>query len=71
MSACPACASAACEAVTTADSAGMAFQRSFAVAGGRVLHFWMLAELAGERAGVRASVASALQIRLATVGRRA
>ena len=59
------------QAGTTAESAGMKFQRSFAVAGDRVLHFWMLAELAGERAGVRASVANALQVRLATVGRRA
>jgi hypothetical protein len=57
------------QAAMTAESAGMQFQRSFAVAGDRVLHFWMLAELAGERAGVRASVASALEIRLATPNR--
>ena len=57
------------EAGMTAESAGMQFQRSFAVAGDRVLHFWMLAELAGERAGVRASVASALRLRLSMGGR--
>ena len=57
------------EAPMAAESAGMQFQRSFAVAGDRVLHFWMLDELAGERAGVRASVASALKIRLATPNR--
>ncbi|MEJ7604590.1 MAG: hypothetical protein WKG01_42450 [Kofleriaceae bacterium] len=39
------------QAGMTAESAGMQFQRSFAVAGDRVLHFWMLAEMAGERAG--------------------
>jgi HEAT repeat protein len=48
-----------------AEAAGMAFQRSFAVVGDRVLHFWMLAELSGDRASVRASVASALRVRLA------
>ena len=57
------------QAGMTAESAGMQFQRSFAVAGDCVLHFWMLAELAGERAGVRASVANALKIRLATPNR--
>ncbi len=49
----------------TAESAGMQFERTFAVVRDRVLHFWSLSELAGERANVRASVASALQIRLA------
>lgn len=53
----------------TAESSGMQFQRSFAVAGDRVLHFWMLTELAGERAGVRASVTGALKVRL-SLGRR-
>jgi hypothetical protein len=50
---------------TTAEASGMPFQRSFAVAGMRVLHFWMLAELAGDRRKVRASVAEALAARLA------
>jgi len=59
---CKACLPGAGE---TAESAGMAFQRSFAVVGDRVLHFWMLTELAGSRAGVRASVEGALKIRLA------
>jgi len=51
----------------TAEASGMQFQRSFAVAGDRVLHFWMLAELEHERAAVRASVTAALQARLAAI----
>jgi hypothetical protein len=53
------------QAPATAESAGMAFQRTFAVARDRVLHFWYLTELAGNRAQVRNSVAGALAIRLA------
>ena len=53
------------QAPATAESAGMAFQRTFAVAGDRVLHFWMLSELAGNRAQLRTAVAEALAIRLA------
>lgn len=49
----------------TAESGGMPFRRTFAITRDRVLHFWLLAELAGSRAQVRASVASALAIRLA------
>lgn len=52
-------------APATAESAGMAFRRTFATTRDRVLHFWLLAELAGNRAQVRASVAQALAIRLA------
>jgi hypothetical protein len=48
-----------------AESAGMPFQRSFAVARDRVLHFWIVSELWGDRAQVRRSVADALAIRLA------
>jgi hypothetical protein len=47
-----------------AEAAGMKFVRSFAVAGNRVLHFWMLAEQARERAEVRAGVSDALRERL-------
>jgi outer membrane protein TolC len=54
---------------TAAEANGMPFQRSFAVAGTRVLHFWMLDELARDRSRVRASVADALATRLA-LGRR-
>ncbi len=57
-------------AAATAEASGMSFVRSFAVAGTRVLHFWMLAELARERTSVRASVTEALVTRLATVGAR-
>jgi len=51
----------------TAEAAGMTFTRSFAVAGTRVLHFWQLAELDGDRGGVRASVASAMRARAAAM----
>ena len=51
-------------AASTAEAAGMQFERTFAVAGTRVLHFWTLTELAAERRHVRASVAEALAARL-------
>jgi hypothetical protein len=51
----------------TAEASGMAFTRSFAVAGTRVLHFWQLAELEGERGAVRASVATAMRARAAAM----
>jgi len=54
-------------AAPTAEASGMQFRRSFAVAGDRVLHFWMLSELDHERAAVRASVTAALESRLATI----
>ena len=47
----------------TATAGELAFVRSFAVAGRRVLHFWMLADQ--DRAAVRASVRDALAARLA------
>lgn len=46
-----------------AESARMTFTRSFAVSGTRVLYFWQLEELEGERRGVRASVAAAMVAR--------
>lgn len=55
----------------TAEAAGMKFTRSFAVAGTRVLHFWQLTELEGERAAVRASVATAMQSRAAVMKEQA
>jgi len=51
---------------TTATSEGMTFYRSFALAGTRVLHFWMLADVARDRENVRRSVATALVQRLTT-----
>ena len=51
----------------TAEAAGIAFKRSFAVAGTRVLHFWTPAELG--RAPVRKSVSEALANRLKRGGR--
>jgi hypothetical protein len=47
----------------TAEAAGMAFKRSFAVTGTRVLFFWQLADQ--DRAGVRASVTAAMRARRA------
>jgi hypothetical protein len=54
-------------AATSAESEGMRFTRSFAVAGNRVLHFWMLEELEHDRTAVRETVATALANRLAYV----
>ena len=54
-----------------ASAHDMQFVRAFAVVGARVLHFWMLAEQARDRANVRASVASALRARLAAKQGRA
>lgn len=51
----------------TAEAAGMAFTRSFAVAGTRVLHYWQLTELEAERAAVRSSVARAIRDRAAAM----
>jgi hypothetical protein len=51
----------------TAEAAGMAFTRSFAVSGTRVPHFWQLVELEGERTAIRASVATAMRARAAAV----
>jgi hypothetical protein len=47
-----------------AEAGGMKFVRSFAVVGNRVLHFWMLADQARQRAEVRAGVGDALRARL-------
>lgn len=54
----------------TAESAGMQFTRSFAVHGTRVLYFWQLTELEGNRAAIRASVATAMRERAAERGKR-
>jgi hypothetical protein len=54
----------------SAEAAGMAFTRSFAVSGTRVLHFWQLTELEGERASVRASVETAMRTRATTLKER-
>jgi hypothetical protein len=54
-------------APNTAESEGMQFLPSFAVVGKRVLHFWMLADQASDRAAVRASVTESLAKRLAFV----
>lgn len=64
------CKKCLAKAGTTAEAGGMKFERSFVVHGDRVLHFWTLAELADQRAQVRASVADALAKRLALPKRR-
>jgi hypothetical protein len=47
-----------------AAAADLSFSRAFAVAGDRVLHFWLLDELADERKAVRRSVAEALKAKV-------
>jgi hypothetical protein len=47
-----------------AEHGDLKFQRTFAIARTRVLHFWMLVEQQHDRAGVRESVATALRARL-------
>lgn len=54
----------------TAEASGMTFTRSFAVSGTRVLHFWQLTELEGQRAAVRASVAESMRTRAAVMKER-
>ena len=51
----------------TAEASGMTFHRAFVVVGKRVLHFWILDELKGDRDTIRASVAATLTARLAYV----
>lgn len=48
----------------TAEASGLRFQRGFAIAGDRVLHYWLLDELVGERAEVRRSVSEAVRDKL-------
>lgn len=55
---------------TTAESSGMRFTRSFAVHGTRVLYFWQLAEMEGERTAVRSSVKQAMRDRAAAMAAR-
>jgi hypothetical protein len=55
------------QAPAAAEAEGMKFVRSFAIVGTRVLHFWMLADQAHDRANVRESVEAALKQRLAHV----
>jgi hypothetical protein len=61
------CKACLAKAGTTADSNGMAFVRSFAVVGNRVLHYWMLEDQVSSRAEVREGVTDALRARLSYV----
>ena len=53
-----------------AETAGVTFSRSFVVSGSRVLHFWLVDELAEKRTEVRRSVGEALKTRLKRKRRR-
>lgn len=57
------CKTCLAAAPRTAQAGDLQFVRSFAVAEGRVLHFWQLADQ--HRAEIRASVTTALRARLA------
>ena len=52
----------------TAEARGLTFHRAFATAGPRVLHYWLLDELAGDRMAVRRSVGEALRAKLKRSG---
>lgn len=52
------------KAGTTAEVDGVTFTRAFVVSGSRVLHFWIVDELADQRAEVKRAVGEALRGRL-------
>jgi glycine cleavage system regulatory protein len=58
---CKTCSDAAGD---TAEARGMTFHRAFAISGERVLHYWLVDELAADRAAVRRSVGEALRTKL-------
>ena len=47
-----------------AEARGMTFHRAFAISGDRVLHYWLVDELAADRTAVRRSVGEALRSKL-------
>jgi len=49
----------------TASASGVPFTRAFVVSGTRVLHFWLMDELAEDRVEVKRAVGEALRVRLA------
>ncbi|MEZ4360598.1 MAG: hypothetical protein R3B48_10470 [Kofleriaceae bacterium] len=54
---------------TAATLEGVSFHRSFVVSGRRVLHFWMIDELAEQRREVRRAVGESLRRRIKKAGR--
>lgn len=58
-------------AAAITETGGVAFHRSFAVHGSRVLHFWLAEELLDDRAEVKRAVGDALRGRLARKRRQA
>lgn len=58
---CKACIDAAGEVV---EARGLTFHRAFAISGDRVLHYWLVDELAEVRIDVRRSVGEVLRIKL-------
>ncbi len=55
----------------TAQAGGLTFVRGFAIAKGRVLHYWVPEDLAPQRKGVDASVAAVMNGRLRPRKKRA
>lgn len=60
------CKTCLASAGAKAETSGMTFTRAFAVAGTRVLHFWLADELAAQRGEVRRAVGEALRSKLAS-----
>ena len=60
---CAACLPAAPSTATSPE--GVLFARAFVVAGTRVLHFWLIDELAADRDDVRRAVAAQLRSKVA------
>ena len=58
---CKTCIDGAGDAV---ESRGLTFHRAFAISGDRVLHYWLVDELADQRVAVRRSVGEALRSKL-------
>ena len=53
-----------------AETAGVAFTRSFAISGTRVVHYWLIEELEEQRTEVKRSVGEALKNKLKRKRRR-
>ncbi|MBL0216895.1 MAG: hypothetical protein IPQ07_23825 [Myxococcales bacterium] len=64
------CKTCVARAGSTAETAGVKFHRSFAVAKNRVLQFWLADELATQRGEVRRAVGEALRLRVARKRKR-
>jgi hypothetical protein len=58
------CKTCSATAGDTAEARGLTFHRAFAIAGHRVLQYWLVDELADDRTAVRRSVGEALRTKL-------